>query len=210
MATGNMVPSMQAAGRFEAVFPFDQIVNPEIYYSVEALETITKMEVEKENLYELMFKPIGVSETDYPTILERARSVNAYVITLLDRQNKAVYVFTNYLKSFPEVDGISYEIMCLVANLGAQNPNNATLLEQCREHMRQYIFDTLGINAEVSLGTIPTIGYVSQAQSDAYEAARKELITNTSNDISRIRELEELTEKQQIYIAKLEAAVPVP
>jgi len=210
MADQQNLPTYKAEGRFEALFPFDQVVKPEIYYTVHAIESITKMEVEKENLYELMFAPIGVTQEDYPTIMERAKSNDAAVVTLLDRNNSPVYVFSTYFKSFPQVDGVTYEIMCLVANLGPQMPNNADLIEQTRQHMTQYILDTLGIAATVTLGTVPTIGYVSAEQAEAFENSRKELITNTTNDISRIRELEAQVLRLQNYVLKLEAAVPTP
>ena len=104
----NLIPSINAAGRFEALAPFDQVVLPTTYYVVEALRTISEMQALKLNLFTLVFQPIGVSEADYPTVLERARSNGAIIVTLTSRSSAPVYVLSTYFKSFPLIDGVSY------------------------------------------------------------------------------------------------------
>lgn len=205
MADTNMIPSINAAGRFEAIAPFDQVVNPAKYYVVEALETIGKMESLKANLYELMFAPIGVPENQYNTVLSRARSMGAVVVTLMDRDRVPTYVFSTYFKSFPVTDGVLYENMVLTASLGPCHPGMAVELTDTMEHVKQTILDRHGIDTVVRLGTIPQIAYTSRLQHEAFENTRKAKITSNQSDVARVRELEQLLLARDAYIQQLEA-----
>jgi hypothetical protein len=205
MADQNMIPAINAAGRFEAAAPFDQIVNQSTFYTVEATRTIHEMEGAKLDLYTLVFAPVGVTPEDFPVVLKRARDAGAIICALLDRNGLPVYVPTTYLTSFPLVDGVSYERMCMIADLGPVPPSMAQAMEQVLDHTKQYIQATLGISSVVRLGTVPTVGYVSQAQATAYENTRKGLITDTSNDVAKNRALTLKVASKDAYIAKLEA-----
>lgn len=205
MADQNMIPAINAAGRFEAAAPFDQIVNQSTYYTVEATRTIHEMEGAKLDVYSLVFQPVGVSPEEFPIVLKRAKDAGAIICALLDRNGAPVYVPTTYLTSFPLVDGVSYERMCMIADLGPVPPSMALAMQQVLDHTKQYIAATMGITSIVRLGTVPTVGYVSQQQADAYENARKGEITDTSNDVAKVRALTQQVANKDTYIAKLES-----
>lgn len=207
MATNNIIPSIDSRGRFEAEAPFDRVVKPENYYTVEAIRNLHEMEALKLDLYTLVFQPVGVSVEDFPTVLERARLDGAKVLSLLDRADTATYVLTTYLKSWPLVDGVSYERMVIVADLGPCPPSMKEVLAESIQHFKDYIEANVGITTTVTLGTIPTLGYVSQDQYIAYENTRKGKITDSGNDVARIRKLEEERVKDKAYILELEAAL---
>lgn len=200
----NLIPSLRAAGRFEASAPFDTLVKISTYYSVEALRTIEEMEAMKLNLYALVFEPVGVKEEDYSQVLERARAAGSVVVVLTSRSSAPVYVLSGYFKSFPQVDGVAYERMVLVADLGACPPALKPALEQCRSHMSAYIADTVGIEASVQLGTVPTIGYVTAEESRVFETTRLNKIKAGENDVARLRTLEAEAVTKDAYIVQLE------
>ena len=66
----NLIPAAYAAGSFEAISPFNAVVDPSVYYTVEAVRTVDEMLSNKTNIYDLVFKPVGVQESDYETILK--------------------------------------------------------------------------------------------------------------------------------------------
>jgi hypothetical protein len=207
MADKNIIPAIHAAGRFEASAPFNTIVDQSKYYTVEATRTIFEMEQAKLDLYTLVFAPVGVVAEDYPTVLARAKAADAIIVSLMDRNGIPVYVPTTYLTSFPLVDGVSYERMCIVADVGAVPPSMQQTLQQAMDHMANYLLTTVGITARVTLGTIPTVGYTSQAQADAYENTRKGKITDASNDVAKVNALTAQLAAAQAYNLELEAAL---
>lgn len=207
MATNNIIPSIDARGRFEALAPFDTVVKTDVYYKVEAIRNIHEMEALKLDLYELIFKPVGVTVADFPLVLQRAKDNNAKVLSLLDRTDVATYVITTYLKSWPLVDGVSYENMCAIISFGAVPPSMKETLALSLVHYKEYTEANVGVPVTVSLGTIPTIGYVSKEQSDAYETLRKSKITSNNNDAARALTLERELTAAQVYIAELEADI---
>lgn len=207
MADINIIPSIDARGRFEALAPFDRVVKPENYYKVEAIRNIHEMEALKLDLYTLVFQPVGVSAEDFPVVLQRARDNGAKVLSILDRADVATYVLTTYLKSWPLVDGVSYERMCIIADLGPCPPSMKEVLAKEIQHFKDHIEATVGITTNVTLGTIPTMGYVSNDQYIAYENTRKAKITDNNNDVAKIKALETSNAKKDAYIAELEAAL---
>lgn len=207
MAENNIIPSIDARGRFEAEAPFDTVVKDSVYYKIEAIRNIHEMEALKVDLYTTVFLPAGVTTDQYPAMLERARSAGAKVLSLLDRQDVPTYVLTTYLKSWPLIDGVSYEHMCIIADLGPCPPSMKDILAKEIEHFKNHIEANVGITTTVTLGTIPTLGYVSKDQADAYERIRQSKITNSGNDVARIRELEANNLKKDAYITQLEQQV---
>jgi len=200
----NLIPTLRAAGRFEASSPFDSVVNLATYYSVEALRTIEEMEAMKLNLYSLVFAPVGVKEEDYSSVLERARAAGSVVVVLTSRNSAPVYVLSGYFKSFPLVDGVSYERMVLVADMGACPPGLKDALEQVRTHMSSYIADTVGVEATVQLGTVPTIGYVSAEEARIFENTRLNKVKQGDNDVAKLKRLEAEAVAKDAYIVQLE------
>lgn len=205
MTTNSIIPGMRSAGKFEASAPFDRVVNPATFYSVEAVRTVPEMQGLNINIFARVFAPLGIPEDQYPTFIADAIARNAVVISLIPRVGAPVYVLSTYLKSFPLVDGWSYERMCLVVDLGALPPDLKDSLALAQEHVEQYVLAQYGIQSKVQLGTIPVIGYVSQFEHDTMEQTRKNRITDTSNDVATIRNLEAQIVTKDAYIRELEA-----
>lgn len=199
MTDTNIIPALWAAGAFEAAAPFDQVVDPAKFYTVEAIRTIPEMQALKLDLYKTVFQPAGVSTDDYQSMLEAAISTKAVVIALTSRGRAPAYVLSTYLISFPMVDGVIYERYCIISDLGACPPALKDRLNSAIDHFNSYIKSSIGIETpNTVLGTIPTRGYVSKAQSDAWEETRKTRITVEPSDVVRIEQL--TTENQQLYV----------
>lgn len=204
----NPIPSLRAAGKFEAKPPFDQVVDVNVHYSVEAIRTIPEMEGLKLDLYERVYAPANITELDYNTLISVAKAAKAAIITIVDRKGNRVNVPTNYLKSFPLVDGVSYERICMVVDLGPCPPNLLPSITDINQHFKSYAEANLGLeNVAVKLGTVPTIGYVSKEQHEAYELARLGNIQVSKSDVAVINQLEEQLILKDDYIERLEQAL---
>ena len=209
MAEVTPIPSMKAAGRFEANPPFDRVVKPETFYTVEAIRTIPEMQGLKINVYDRVFKPVGLAEADYPEILQRAIANDSMVISLIPRIGAPVYVLSSYLKAFPLVDGYSYERMVLVADLGPLPIDQKDALQLAREHFQEYILNHYGIESTVQLGTVPVIGYLSKDEHDTMELVRKNRITDNTSDLALINDYKAQLVTKDAYIRELETRLGV-
>lgn len=199
-----IIPSLRAAGRFEAADPFNRVVDPAVFYSVEAIRTIPEMQGLNINIFSRVFEPIGWDETIYNTQLPDLISKGAVVISLIPRMGPPVYVLSTHLLSFPLIDGVSYERMCLIADMGPLPEDMADALDQAKTHMTQWLEANYGITSTVRLGTIPVIGYVSRQEHEIAEQTRQGKITDATNDVALVRDLQAKLVAKDAYIKQLE------
>lgn len=204
----NIIPAVYASGSFTANPPFDTVVKQETFYTVEAVRTIPEMQAMKLDLFKLVFQPVGVDANDYQTVLQRAIDEGAVVVTLTSRNSPPVYVISSYFKSFPLVDGVVYERFCIIADLGAVPPALKDRVNAAVDHINNYVKNSLGIaNAKTTIGTIPTRGYVSLEQSQAWEKTRQAAITEEPSDLLRLEKMTVENAELKAYIAYLEGEI---
>lgn len=203
--SSTFIPAVWSAGSFEANPPFDQVVKPEIFYVVEAVRTIPEMQALKLDLFKMVFEPVGVQDTEYQGLLDTALAQEAVVVTLTSRGRPPVYVLSNYLKSFPLVDGVIYEHLCIIADLGAVPPALKDKVQSVQDHFNEYIKNAMGIpDARVTLGTIPTRGYTSKEEAESWEITRQSAITENPSDVYRLEQALAENRAQAAYIKELE------
>ena len=208
MATTNIIPSYLTGGSFEAVNPFDIVVDVNKYYTLEAIRSVAELQGDNKDIYSLVFQPAGIAQTDYQTYINALNAVaGAGIVVLVGNDGSRVYVPTTYLKSFPLKDGVSYERICLIADLGPCPPSVATELNDVITHIKNYIQANFGLTPTVKLGTMPTIGYVTAEQASVFEATRQNAITNANNDVVTVALQSKTISSQQVYISELEAQV---
>lgn len=207
MADSNVIPSYFAAGSYTANNPFDMVVKPEKYYKVEALRSVNEMLGDNRDMYKLIFEPAGVAQTDYQSMLDDVTRQQGAILVLIASDGSRVYVPTTYLKSFPLIDGVSYERLCLVVDLGAVPPTLKDLVADTKEHISNYVESHFGVKNEVQIGTMPTVGYVTAAQAKTFETTRQNKIDGTSNDVVTVAAQEKIISQQAAYIVQLETAL---
>lgn len=204
----NIIPAIWAAGKFEANPPFNQIVNPDRYYTVEATRTVSEMQALKVDLFALVFQPAGVTQEDYQGLVDVAKQANAVIITLTSKDAAPVYVLSNYLKSFPLVDGVVYERVCIIADLGACPPTLKDRINSAVDHFKNYIKDSIGIkDARVAIGTVPQRSYTSKEQATVWESTRAAAIVSEPSDLLQLESANKTIQALQTYIVELETAL---
>lgn len=209
MADNTIIPALRVTGRFEALAPFDRVINYMASYTVEAIRTVGEMQGLNINIYQRVFQPLGIDQATYLTMLNDIVAAGGVIITLIPRVGAPVYVVSTYLKSFPLVDGFIYERMVVVSDLGALSSNMAPALEEAFTHFHDWILQHYGIQSTVKLGTVPVIGYVSQFEHETMETARKNRITDQQSDLAKNIALEKQVASQLAYIQELEARLGV-
>lgn len=200
-----ILPAVHAQGSFTAKPPFDTNVKQTTFFTVEAIRTIPEMQALKLDLFKMVFEPVGVDANDYQAKLAEAIQLGACIITLTSRNASPVYVPSNYLTSFPLVDGVTYERFCIISDLGSVPPSLKDRLNSAVDHFNGYIKKSLGIqNAVTVIGTIPTRGYVSLEQSLAWEKTRQAAITEDPSDLMRLEAVLAENAELKVYITSLE------
>lgn len=211
MAENTIIPALRVTGRFEALAPFDRVINPMASYTVEAIRTVGEMQGLNINIYQRVFAPLGIDQPTYLTMIDQIIQAGGVVITLIPRKGVPIYVVSTYLKSFPLVDGFLYERMVLVTDLGALAIDMKPALEEAMTHFQTWVLQHYGINNTVKLGTVPVIGYVSQFEHETMENARKNRITDNQSDLAKNIALEKKVADLEAYVRDLETrlgAVP--
>lgn len=200
----NMIPAPWAAGQFEATAPFDLVVDQGTYYTVEAIRTVGEMQGANQDLYTKVLQPAGIPKDETTAFLDELIKAKALIIVLTSTGNAPVYVPSSYLASFPAVDGVVYEHMCLIVDMGAVPPQFADKIQEQMNYIQQYVATGMGVDAAVQVGVIPTKTYVPKEQADLWEHSRQLKIAGSTNLIIENEALKKEKIEREAYIVKLE------
>lgn len=206
--SNNMIPNLWASGKYVALPPFDQVVQGDVFYTAEAVRTIPEMQAEKEDLYQLVWKPVQATPEEYPALLQAAIDAKAAIVTLTSRGRGPVHVPSTFFKSFPMVDGVVYEHLALIVDLGSCPPFMKDRVNNAVDHFNNWVKGNLGIsNPSTSIGTIPTRTYVSKQTAEDWEASRQRQIVEEPSDAVRLNLVTKENLELKEYIRQLEAAL---
>lgn len=204
----NNIPSIRSAGKFVANLPYDKVVNPEVFYTVEAVRTLPEMQSLNIDLFATVFQPAGYTTEQAHQEIQTAIDNKAVVVSLTSRGRGPVYVLSTYLKSIPLLDGVIYENLALIVSLGPCPPSMKDRVNNAIEHINNYVKASLGIKEPSTvLGTIPTRGYVSKETAANWENSRQLQITEEPSDTLKLTEANKTISELQIYIKELEATI---
>lgn len=204
----NIIPQLYAKGSFEAYAPFDTVVDASAFYTVEDTVTPAQMLARKIDLYATVWEPAGADDADYQQQLSALTNLNGAIIVLSSKNGSDVYVPSTHIKSFPLVDGVIYEHLCIITDCGAVPPAFKDVLNSGIDHFNNYMKDNYGLaNPRTVLGTIQTRGYVSKDQADAWENTRQQQIQSNPSDLIRLNAALATIAQQTAYIAELEDAL---
>lgn len=204
----NNIPSIRSAGKFVANVPYDKVVNPEVFYTVEAIRTLPEMQALNIDLFTTVFQPAGYTTEQTQQEIQTAIDNKAVVVSLTSRGRGPVYVLSTFLKSIPLLDGVIYENLALIVSLGVCPPSMKDRLNVAIEHINNYIKESVGIKEpNTTLGTIPTRGYVSRETAENWERSRQLQITEEPSDTIKLAEANKTISELQTYIKELEATI---
>jgi hypothetical protein len=204
MAT-TIIPPLWLAGSFEADTPFATVVNPAEFYTVEGTDGVDDFQAKTPNIFKMVYQPAGITETEYLPLLEELKKIKGVILTLTSKNNPPVYVPSNYIKSFPLTDGVVYEHICFISNLGAVPPELKDKVNAALDHFDNYLKDMVGIdNPKTVIGVIQKRGYVPKEQADAWENTRLTKVKENPSDLIRLNEALRTVAAQAAYITELE------
>ncbi|UVD32177.1 hypothetical protein [Vibrio phage phiKT1028] len=204
----NIIPEIGASGSFEALEPFDQVCDPNLMYTVEALRTVDELNIAKVNTHLLVGNPVGLTSAESASLMNDLESSKGVVVTLVADGLPTLHIPSTYFKSFPLIDGVLYERLCFIVDLGAVPPSLKDQLNTYRVFLKDQTKAITGVDdPEVFVGTVPTKSYVSREQAEVFENKRKSQVTKSASDAIRIKQLEKEQIEDRKYIALLEEQI---
>lgn len=204
----NIIPEMGAEGSFVALEPFDRICDPKVVYTVEALRTVDELNIAKVNTHQLIGAPAGMTSDESAGLMDDVETSEGVIVTLVGPGLPTLHIPSTHFKSFPLIDGVVYEHLCYIIDLGAVPPSLKDQLNTYRVFLKDQTKAITGIDdPEVFVGTVPTKAYVSREQAEVFENTRKGKITKSASDAIRIKQLEKEQIEDRKYIALLEEKI---
>lgn len=206
--SSNITPAIWASGQFTARSPFNVIVDPNTTFTVEAARTVSEMQQEKIDIYTKLLKPVAISKDDTTKWIEELIKDKAAIIALTQRSGVNVYVPSTYIETYPKVDGVVFERLCIVTDCGSCSPGTKDRLDSTLEGIKYLVQKNLGIeNPIIQYATVPQRTYVSKTQAEAWEESRLLRIDSFANPTIENVGLKTENAELREYITYLEAQI---
>ncbi|BAW19040.1 hypothetical protein [Ralstonia phage RP31] len=196
-----LIPPVGTSGIYKLDAPFAAQLQPNMSYRCDAIRRLS-------DLLELGIDPFaefydknGLTKEKYD-----ADVVNQVcMISLVSSSGHWLYVPSTYVLAYPDLNGVPYTVMVLGLELGAiPNYKDLTGLKQALANLTR---DTIGVMPTVKEVAVSAVSKLSQADADALEAARQQLITNSQTDRAKLLAVQQAYASLQQQYAALEAYV---
>jgi hypothetical protein len=202
MATAYLLPNIGATGAIKLAAPFEAMCAPNVPYRVSGLRTFQDVVADGKDPYLVHYEPYGITDAKY---IQDA-SDDVCIVSLTSPSGDTVTVPNSYLLSLPVSTGIPYATMMVGINLGAL-PMDLSL-SYFMTTVKQLAHDLLGINnADVKAIKGSSETYVSLADANSIEAARKVIMETVVTDAAKLRASEEARAALQAINSDLEAYI---
>lgn len=192
------IPTIGTKGKFTFLEPFDSILSSDQEYTVEALRSLSDLTANGEKPYEGIYKTVGISTEDFISDLEN----DIFIVTFKTTGGENYYIPSNKINSIPITNGVKYQDMLVVANLGAMPVEfNTTLLLST---VAEDIYNTTGIKTDVVIVNNSAINYKSNDEHSKLTSIRENITTTTKSYKTKYLEAMETINVKNKYINELE------
>lgn len=185
-------PTVGTAGKFEFLAPF--IAASDTEYTVVAVRSFVELEKNGISVFDIYYQSSGIAKDIYEASVRR----DGKIISLRDGSGQIRYIPDEYIASAPDIGGVKYEQKILAINLGPLPKD--IILEELIAGIGEYVTGLVGVVSTINLGTIQTIGLVTEDQHATLEAARLGRIASPETSLNEaIRLRTELDNMKRQY-----------
>jgi len=190
-----LVPNIGAKGLFTLRVPF--VLDSNLSYTCSSHRTIDEIIASGENPYELIYKPVGLPETE----VNLARERGIVIVTLLSGVTKPVYVPSDYITAYDNTALVPHQYLVVTAPCGIFPVGyDATRI---KEAVRDALVAYVGIEVEPLIVVKDMAGAVTQQMAKSAEDARYAAMTYTSTTLGDKLELQNRVQILEDENAKL-------
>ena len=196
------IPFIGTKGRFKFKEPFNDELNDNTTYIVESVRTFNNLLDSGIDIYEMVYKPKGLTEEDYNNDLIDGKIV---LVELMDEAGKYYTVPSNYIVSVPDINGVLYRDKMVAVDLGYL-PDNYDFTE-FKANLTDLVKSLIGVDVDVNvIDASPTI-MMTIEQHKTNEAERLSVIQNEDNVYVRLQDCENKVSQASDIISSLELAL---
>lgn len=196
MAT-NIIPPVGTVGTYKLHEPFGAIVRPLVLYKLDAIRFFSDIENNGGNVYDLYYKPFGLSQQQVDTDREN----KVCILTLVTDNFAPIYVPSSYVMSYPNLDVRPYSQIIMTLSFGPLPTD--TIMEPAKTALANAASDFIGVRPDVYVGLMPLSDAITPEEDANREATRQAAIANRTTDYALLREanatIASLTQQIQIY-----------
>ena len=204
MSAQDIIFSVGIEGSFELLTPFANAVRPGARYVVREVRTMSSIIASRENPRDL-YDQYEVPEADYVRDLQ----VDMVILGLQATTGEWVYVPQSYVGSYPQVSGVSYRPLAIVAPLGSI-PDDQNL-ESLLQYVNTAVMRELGIETSAVISAVGAAELVPPEEHTRITNARKARVTSTETaaavTVRQERELNALREENALLKAELKRLI---
>lgn len=159
--SNTVLPFIGESGVYTLISPFDTIIDTNARYTCQAIRTVNDYLSENKNVYEEVYKPVGISQELY----DQDAKDNISIVTLQSNAGHWVTVPANYILKYPDTNGVPYSnrIMSFAFPGIPDSEANVMSYEALAEEIKDIIKARTGITTSSSFRRVSRINYISQA-----------------------------------------------
>lgn len=187
-------PVVGTTGKFAFIAPFTASGDTE--YVVVAVRSFVELSKHNVDIYAIYYTPSGIAKEVFEADAKRG----AAIISLRNDAGEITDLPDSFIASAPDIGGVKYDRKIISIDIGAL-PSDLDLSDFASQ-LHDYIVGKIGVDPVVNIGTMKTIGIVSQEQHDANEDGRTGRITHPETPLDEtVRLRRELGEVRLQYDA---------
>jgi hypothetical protein len=180
-----LIPSIGMIGRWTLRPPLENYLLKDVVYTCRAIRSISNYVVNNENPNKIVYDVLGLSDAIYNAdFLE-----NVYIASLQSENGTWVHIPCTYIAKYPDNTGVLHQSLMVGIALKTM-PKNIDLSAFISK-ITSAAFDILGVVPETKVVPIDDVIMLDTNISDNLASTRRNHISYTYTDRTRIRVLEE-------------------
>ena len=199
MLDQTLIPSIGARGYFQIADPFSTASGA--LFTCKAIRKLSEYISVGEDPYELVYVPVGASESDY----EQDLRSDMAIVGLQSDNGYWHYFPARCLIAHPDASGVPYRSMGVHITLPAM-PVDRDLRFLIKD-LQDFVKDRLGVNSSISLVETSQTILVPKDRHELEVVARATVASSAPTAHARVRQLENDSSKMLKQIALLEAYI---
>lgn len=184
MAATDVILSVGMQGKFELASPYTNAIQPNAQYTIRSIRTLSSVIASGINPQDAFYTPFNVTDTLYLADLQ----ADVCIITLQSTAGDWVHVPQSFIQTLPNLEGVSYRPLALVAPLGLVRDDKD--LNNLFTAVNKTILDQLGVQSQAAAVAVGAAELVSQTEDTRITLEREARVTYSSSEAARYVKLE--------------------